>query len=35
MVKEAKTVRLSPERQSGKRKKKKTLNPREISGASS
>jgi len=35
IVKEAKTVRLSPERQSGKRKKKKTLNPREISGASS
>lgn len=35
MVKEAKTVRLSPERQSGKRKKKKIFNPREISGASS
>ncbi|MDH4266876.1 MAG: hypothetical protein OEW45_14690 [Deltaproteobacteria bacterium] len=34
MVKEAKTVRLSPARQLGKRKKKKTLNPREISGAS-
>lgn len=32
MVKEAKTVRLSPERQSGKRKKKKTLNHGKLAG---